>query len=44
MKCVGHMVTAEGISPDPGKAEAFQKLPMPTNVSQLCSLLASLSY
>ena len=41
---MGHMVTAEGISPDPGKAEAFQKLPMPTNISQLCWLFGGPSY
>ena len=39
-----HRATAEGIAPEPGKVEALQKLPMPTNVSQLCSLLAALRY
>ena len=44
MKFWGHRVTAEGTAPDPGKVEALRQLPMPTNVSQLRSLLGGLSY
>ena len=44
IKFWGHRVTAAGIAPDPGKVEALMKLPMPTNVSQLRSLLGGLSY
>lgn len=39
-----HLVTAQGVEPDPGKVEAMTKLPMPSNVSQLRSLLGALSY
>ncbi|CAB1106739.1 unnamed protein product [Ectocarpus sp. CCAP 1310/34] len=38
----GHQVTAEGIGPDPGKVRPLREVPMPTNVSQLRSLLGSL--
>ena len=41
---LGHQVTAEGIGPDPGKVRPMREVPMPTNVSQLRSLLGSLSY
>ncbi|CAB1117528.1 unnamed protein product [Ectocarpus sp. CCAP 1310/34] len=41
---LGHQVTAEGIGPDPGKVRPLGEVPMPTNVSQLRSLLGSLSY
>ncbi|CAB1105230.1 unnamed protein product [Ectocarpus sp. CCAP 1310/34] len=41
---LGHQATAEGIGPDPGKVRPLREVPMPTNVSQLRSLLGSLSY
>ncbi|CAB1109050.1 unnamed protein product [Ectocarpus sp. CCAP 1310/34] len=41
---LGHQVSAEGIGPDPEKIRPLRELPMPTNVSQLRSLLGSLSY
>ena len=44
IKCLGHRVTAKGIEPGPSKVEAMIKLPMPTNVSRLRSLLGALSY
>ena len=44
IKFLGHRVTAEGIAPDPGKVGALMKLPTPTNVSQLRSLLGGLRY
>ena len=44
IKFLGHRVTAKGVEPGPGKVEAMAKLPMPTNVSQLRSLLGGLSY
>ena len=37
-------MTAEGVEPDLDKVEAMTKLPMPSNVSQLRSLLGALSY
>ena len=44
IKFLGHRVTAKGVEPDPEKVEAMTKLPMPSNVSQLRSLLGVLSY
>ena len=44
IKFLGHRVTTKGIQPDPEKVEAMTKLPMPSNVSQLRSLLGALSY
>ena len=44
IKSLGHRVTAKGVEPDPEKVEAMTKLPMPSNVSQLRSLLGALSY
>ena len=44
IKFLGHRVTAKGVEPDPEKVEAMTKLPMPSNVSQLRSLLGALSY
>ena len=41
---LGHKGTAEGIAPDPGKVEALTMLPMPSNVSQLRSLLGAMNY
>ena len=41
---LGHQVTAEGIGPDPEKVRPLREVPMPTNVSQLRSMLGSLSY
>lgn len=43
IKCLGHRVTAKGIEPDPGNVEAMTKLPMPSNVRQLRSVLEALS-
>ena len=40
----GFRVTAKGVEPDPEKVEAMTKLPMPSNVSHLRSLLGALSY
>ena len=44
IKFLGHRVTAKGVETDPEKVEAMTKLPMPSNVSQLRSLLGALSY
>ncbi|CAB1111520.1 unnamed protein product [Ectocarpus sp. CCAP 1310/34] len=41
---LGHQVTAEGIEPCPKKVKPMLQMPMPTNVSQLRSILGSLSY
>ena len=44
IKFLGHRVTAKGVEPDPEKVEAMTKLPMPSNVSQLRSVMGALSY
>ena len=44
IKFLGHRVTAKGVEPDPEKVEAMTKLPVPSNVSQLRSLLVALSH
>ena len=44
MNFLSHRVTAEGIAPDPGKVEALSKMPMPTIVSQLRSLMGGVWY
>ena len=41
---MGHRETAKGVEPDPEKVEAMTKLPVPSNVSQLRSLLVALSH
>ena len=41
---LGYRVTAKGVEPDPEKVEAMTKLPMPSDFSQLRSLLSALSY
>lgn len=41
---LGHKVTAAGIEPDEEKVKPLLRLPMPTDVHQLRSLLGSLSY
>ena len=44
IKFLGHRLTAKGVEPDPEKVEAMAKLPMPSNVSLLRSLLGVLTY
>ena len=44
VKGLDHRITAKGIEPDPGKVEALLKIPMPTNVSQLRSLMGAVSH
>ena len=35
VKFLGHVITADGVAPDPAKLEAIAKLPVPTNVAEL---------
>jgi RNase H-like domain found in reverse transcriptase/Reverse transcriptase (RNA-dependent DNA polymerase) len=44
VKYLGHIVSAEGISPNPQKVEAIVKAPAPTNASQLKSFLGMIMY
>ena len=43
-KFLGHEISAQGISPDQKKVQALRQMPMPTDVSQLRSLLGGLGY
>lgn len=43
-KFLGHRDTADGLAPDPGNVEVLTKMPMPTNVSQLNSVVRDLFY
>lgn len=40
----GHIVSAEGLQPDPGKTEAIRNMPAPSNITELRSLLGMLNY
>ena len=44
VKFLGHIVSAEGISPDPTKVKSIAKFPQPKNVGELRTLLGMLSY
>ena len=41
---LGHIVTTEGIKPDPAKIKAIADLPVPTNIKQLRSQCGTFSY
>ncbi|KAL0152450.1 hypothetical protein M9458_052173, partial [Cirrhinus mrigala] len=41
---LGHVISSEGVSTDPGKVEAVAQWPRPTNVSELRSFLGFASY
>ncbi len=41
---LGHIVTPQGIAPDPSKVDAVQKLPSPKTVTQLRSFLGLAGY
>ena len=42
--CLGHVVQAGGVSPDPTKVEAIEKLAPPADSSQLCSFLGCCNF
>ena len=44
IKFLGHQVTPDGVSPDPGKLKAIQDIPMPTDKDTLRSFLGVASY
>ena len=44
IKFLGHQVTPDGVSPDPGKLTAIQDIPMPTDKDTLRSFLGVASY
>jgi hypothetical protein len=41
---LGHVISAEGIQPDPGKVIKVQEFPVPKNISQLRSFIGLASY
>ena len=41
---LGHTITPDGVSPNPDKVAALAKMPMPTDLKQLRSLLGGLGY
>ena len=41
---LGHIVSAEGIKPDPEKVEAIRQLPPPRNKSELRTFLGMITY
>ena len=41
---LGHLVTSDGISPDPTKIDAINKMPMPTNKKELQRFLGMVNY
>lgn len=43
-KFLGHIVTAEGIKPDPSKIDAIQNFKIPTNTTQIKSFLGITGY
>ena len=40
----GHLVTADGIKPDPSKFQAIRELPQPSNKDELVTLLGMTCY
>ena len=40
----GHVLTAEGLSPDPEMVKASTELQAPTNVPELCGLIGVINY
>ena len=44
VKCLGHVVSAEGVRPDPGKLSAVTAWPRPTNAKELKSFLGFAGY
>lgn len=44
IKFLGHVVTSEGIMPDPDKTQLIHQLPTPKNASQLKSFLGMVQY
>ena len=41
---IGHLLTSEGIKPDPKKVEAVQKMPQPTDVPSMKRFLGMVNY
>ena len=41
---IGHLLTSEGIKPDPKKVEAVQKMPQPTDVPSVKRFLGMVNY
>uniref|UniRef100_A0A914H444 Reverse transcriptase domain-containing protein n=1 Tax=Globodera rostochiensis TaxID=31243 RepID=A0A914H444_GLORO len=44
LKFLGHIVSADGIRPDPARSAAIESMPAPTNAQTLRSLLGAINY
>ncbi|XP_055923553.1 uncharacterized protein K02A2.6-like [Eupeodes corollae] len=44
IKYLGHIIDANGIRPDPAKIDSIQRMPRPTNISELRSFLGAVNY
>ena len=40
----GHLVTSEGLKPDPAKVNAIMNMPAPTDKKELCTILGMITY
>ena len=44
LKYMGHMITRDGLKPDPAKVSAIQDMPKPTSKKELMTLLGFVGY
>ena len=44
VECLGHVISADGVRPNDDRVATLTRMPMPTDIKQLRSLLGSLSY
>lgn len=44
VKCMGHVLSTEGLKPDPDKIQAVSKMPKPTCKQEMLSLLGFVNY
>ena len=44
VKCIGHVITRDGLKLDPAKVSAIQEMPKPTSKKELMTLLGLVSY
>lgn len=43
-RCLGHVVTAQGVKPDPKKIERLQEMKVPSNVKEVRAFLGLAGY
>ena len=44
VRFMGHLITKDGLKPDPEKVRAVQEMPKPTSKKELLSLLGFVNY